>query len=197
MAETLLGMLNASSPANKLKESALIVVDAQREYLDGKLPLSGIEPALKQIKSLLQRARTCGSDIYFIRHIVAPGAPIFNPDSPYFQIIDEVAPLPGENIVDKHHPSSFAGTNLDALLKKAGHDKLVITGFMTHACISTTTRAAAELGYRNTVVSGACATRDLPDTAGNTVTAAHVHNATMAALQDLFATVVKDDTVII
>ncbi len=54
MAETLLDLLHARGPVNKLSESALIVIDAQREYLDGKLPLEGIDASLQQIRKTLQ-----------------------------------------------------------------------------------------------------------------------------------------------
>lgn len=191
MAETLLGLLNAQAPANTISESALIVVDAQREYLDGKLPLHKIDAALPEIRKLIERARERGSKIYFIRHIVGSGSPVFDPDSKYFQIIDEVAPKAGETIIDKHYPSSFAGTTLHEDLQKSKANNLIVTGFMTHACISTTVRSAAELGYRTTVVGGACATRDLPGQDGNTVSASQIHSSTLAALSDLFATIVK------
>ncbi len=191
MPDTLLDLLHARGAVNRLSESALIVVDAQREYLDGKLPLANIEPALKQIRSLLERGRKSGSRIFFIRHSIGSGAPIFNPDDKYFQIIDEVAPKKDETVIDKSYPSSFAKTSLDAELKRVGLNQLIVTGFMTHACISATVRAAAELGYQNTVVANACATRDLPGTDGATVKADQIHDATMAALQDLFATVVS------
>jgi nicotinamidase-related amidase len=191
MAETLLDLLHARGPVNKLSESALIVIDAQREYLDGKLPLEGIDSALQQIRKLLEKGRKSGAQIYFIRHAVGEGSPIFNPATEYFQIIDSVAPSPGEKVIDKHHANSFAQTDLDDQLKKSGQKKLIVTGFMTHACVSATVRSAAERGYATTIVANACATRDLPGTSGGTVAAAKVHDATLAALQDLFATVVS------
>jgi len=49
MAKTLLQMLNAEGCPSKLLESALIVVDAQREYKDGAVPLSGFEQAVEEI----------------------------------------------------------------------------------------------------------------------------------------------------
>lgn len=189
MAQTLLDLLRARGPVNKLSDSALIVIDAQREYLDGKLPLDGIDAALKQIGKLLEKGRKSGAQIYFIRHAVGDSSPIFNPTTEYFQIIDSVSPEPGEKIIDKHHANSFAETDLDDQLKKSGQKNLIVTGFMTHACVSATVRSAAERGYATTVVAGACATRDLPGTGGGTVAAAKIHDATLAALQDLFATI--------
>ncbi len=76
--------------------------------------------------------------------------------------------------------------------EEARRKHLVVAGFMTHMCASSTVRAALDLGYRCTVVAGACTTRDLPDGCGGVVAAAEVHRAELAALADRFATVVPD-----
>jgi nicotinamidase-related amidase len=60
-------------------------------------------------------------------------------------------------------------------------------------CVSTTTRAALDLGYRSTVVASATATRDLPHPTGNgVVPARNIHEAALAALADRFAVIVPD-----
>ena len=63
---------------------------------------------------------------------------------------------------------------------------------MTHMCISSSVRAATDLGFGATVVGNACATRDLPDGAGGVVSAQELHRASLAALSDRFAIVVPD-----
>jgi isochorismate hydrolase len=96
-------------------------------------------------------------------------------------------------VLPKGLPNAFAGTALEATLRDTGRRELILAGFMTHMCISSTARAALDLGYRTTVVAGATATRDLPDPTGpGTVPAAEVHRATLAALADRFAIVVPD-----
>jgi len=65
----------------------------------------------------------------------------------------------------------------------------VLAGFMTHMCVSSTARAALDLGYQTTVVADACATRDLPRPGGGTIAAADLHAAELAALADRFAIV--------
>jgi nicotinamidase-related amidase len=57
-------------------------------------------------------------------------------------------------------------------------------------CVSSTVRAALDLGYGCTVVAKACATRDLPDGHGGVVAAAELHRAELVALGDRFAVVV-------
>ncbi len=77
------------------------------------------------------------------------------------------------------------------MIDQTGRKKLIVMGFMTHMCVSTTVRAAIEHGYFTTLVSGACATRDLPDGFGGVISVQDVHRANIAALGDRFAVVVR------
>ncbi len=94
--------------------------------------------------------------------------------------------------MQKPLPNAFAQTDLAEKLEAAGRKQLIVTGFMTHMCVSSTVRAALDLGYRCTVVANACATRDLPDGKGGVIAASALHDAELAALADRFCTVVPD-----
>ncbi|WP_263480166.1 isochorismatase family protein [Curtobacterium sp. TXMA1] len=99
-----------------------------------------------------------------------------------------VEPAEGEVMLKKHLPNSFIDTGLQGVPEDADVTELVIVGMMSSMCIDSTTRAAHELGYRNTVVSDACTAPDLLH--GETfVPGATVHAAFMAALDGSFATV--------
>ncbi|WNZ59031.1 isochorismatase family protein [Myxococcus sp. MxC21-1] len=102
--------------------------------------------------------------------------------------------MQGEAVVTKGLPNSFAGTDLHARIAATGREELIIAGFMTHMCISATARAALDLGYRNTVVAAATATRDLPVPMGGVVSASELQRNALAALADMFAVVVNDST---
>ena len=71
-----------------------------------------------------------------------------------------------------------------------GITSIAIAGMMTHMWVDTTTRAAFDLGFTCHLAHDACATRDLAHE-GNTVDAAHVQTAYMAALGQVFAKVVS------
>jgi nicotinamidase-related amidase len=86
-------------------------------------------------------------------------------------------------------PNAFAGTELRALLEQASRKNLILAGFMTHMCISSTARAALDLGYRVTVDAASCATRDLPDGKGGVVPAATLHEVALVELSDRFAVI--------
>ena len=194
-ARTLLDLAGAPSHPSALDRSVLVLIDAQRDYLDGALPLVGIEAALEEAAKLLALARRAGVPVVHVVHHGKPGGALFDPTGPGSQILPAVAPIDGEFIVTKGLPNSFAGTELSERLQQIGRPELILAGFMTHMCVSATARAALDLGYRNTVVAKAAATRDLPDGAGGLVQAAELHRANLAALADRFSIVVPDHRV--
>ena len=185
----LAGLSPAPSP---LSRAVLVVIDAQHEYVDGKLPLTGVREALGQIAELLARARKAGRPVIHVQHKGRPGG-AFGPDTPGFPIVREAAPISGETVIGKSLPNAFAGTGLKDALDATGSKELILTGFMTHMCVEATARAATDLGFKSTVVAGATATRDLPDPlTGAVVPAAEVHRNALTALNDRFAVVVAE-----
>lgn len=68
-------------------------------------------------------------------------------------IIDELAPLEGEVVIDKPGKGAFYGTDLSDVLTGAGITQLLITGVTTEVCVHTTTREANDRGYECLVVS--------------------------------------------
>ncbi len=172
-----------------MSKRAIIVVDLQNEYFpSGKLPLVGIEQATENAAKVIQAARSNGDRVIFIRHEMA-GAPFFVPGSPGVEIIPAVRPEVGEDVLVKHYPNSFRETELKRMLDAEGVEEVVIVGAMSHMCIDATTRAAADLGFKATVVHDACATRDV-EFNGKTVPAAQVHAAYMSALAFAYGKVV-------
>ncbi len=195
--KTLLEMAGAAALPSRLSDSVLIVIDAQREYVDGKLPLNGVTSALTEITNLLARARKAGVPIVHVQHRGRPGG-AFGPDTGGFAIADEAAPTGTEAVIEKSLPNSFAGTTFGTTLEGIGRKQLILTGFMTHMCVEATARAAVDYGFRTTVVASATATRDLPDPlTGATVPAAEVQRNALTALSDRFATIVANAAAIL
>ena len=102
-------------------------------------------------------------------------------------IVDALAPIAGEPVVEKRVVSGFVGTDLAARLGDLAARPLIVAGFMTHNCVSSTVREAGDRGHVVVVAHDACATRDLPGPDGTVVAAAELHRATLAALGDRFA----------
>lgn len=181
------GMTPNPSP---ISDSALVLIDCQQTYREGVMQLVGVEPALEEAASLLKRFRAAKRPVIHIMHDAGPGTP-YDIKAPIGQIADMVAPIEGETIIVKNYPSAFEKTELDAVLKTLGVKNVVYVGFMTHMCVNSTTRASFNHGYANTVVAGATATRAIPNAAnGRDVPADQLHDASLAALGDLFAVVV-------
>lgn len=174
-----------------LQGSALLMIDFQNTYREGVMRLEGVEPAIREAKALLERARAAGIPVVHVRHDAGPGSP-YDITAPIGRISDEVAPQDGEAVITKAYPSAFVGTDLQARLEAAGVKDVIVAGFMTHMCVNSTARSAFSLGLRPTVVAAATATRALPGPDGAPVPAAALQAASLAALADLFAVVAPD-----
>jgi nicotinamidase-related amidase len=189
MAMTMLQMAGATPTPATMADGVLLIIDAQREYTDGLLPLTGVAGAVEALAVLLEKARQAGAPVVHVRHQSKGKA--FNPSSTGYEIVSPLTPRPGETIVDKGLPNAFAGTELAKHLAASTRKNLIVGGFMTHMCVSATVRAATDLGFMSTIAADTVATRDLPDaTGGATIGADAINRITLAALSDRFAWIV-------
>jgi nicotinamidase-related amidase len=189
--KTLLELSGADLSPAALDQSVLLLIDMQNEYLEGPLALPDAAAAVARTQKLLAAARTAGSPVIHVAHKGKSGS-LFDRDAHRGQIADALAPIAGEAVIEKGLPNSFTGTNLHDTLQATGRSNLVVAGFMTHMCVSSTARSALDHGYRVTVDADCCATRDLPDGKGGKVDARLLHDISLVELSDRFAVIARD-----
>ena len=173
-------------------KTALLVIDIQNDYFPGgKMELAEMSYAAENSKRIISHFRKNNWPVIFIKHLaVKPTAAFFIPDSAGAEIHESVRPLDTETVIIKNFPNSFRNTSLHQKLQFMQVSDLVICGAMTHMCVDTTTRAANDLGYLCTIITDACAARDLTFN-GQVVCASEVQLAYMAAINGSFGMVIS------
>ncbi|KAH7360148.1 isochorismatase hydrolase-like protein [Rhexocercosporidium sp. MPI-PUGE-AT-0058] len=190
MAQAFRELVGVSPSTASTKDSVLVIIDAQNEYANGLLKTENIASTRKAISALLEKYRAANAPLVHIVHQSPAGAPVFTPDTDLAKEFAELEPRSGEKVILKEHPGSFTGTDLEEFLKGTGRNKLVLTGYMAHVCVSTTARQADEKGYDVLLAEDAVGDRNIPG-----VQAEDLVRVTLAELADTFGTVVKSSSI--
>ena len=194
---TLLELAGGQSATIDWSNCAIVLIDFQNEYVDGAMPLGDAgSKATANARLLLDKARKEGIPLFHIAHHGQDNDNVFDPSSSNVAIVNSLQPINDEKTVTKTHPNAFHDTPLQELINATGKQQIIFAGFMSHMCVSSSVRAAFDLGFENFVCHDACATRDLPNVKGQAISADVVHDTAMAALQDIFATLVSTDQLV-
>jgi nicotinamidase-related amidase len=178
------------------RNTALLFIDVQVAYDDPYWGARNNPGAEANQAALAAAFRERGLPVVHVGHDARdPGSPLF-PGEPGHAFKPATAPLPGEAVFHKQAHGAFVGTGLEAHLKERGVDRLVIAGFTTNHCVSTTARLSCDLGFKTVVAQDACATFDLEDLAGSLVPAQRLHDVGLAELHGEFAVVLPTEAIL-
>ena len=147
---------------NSAPVSALLVIDAQMNLLDGPRAVPSAPKTTSHITELLAAARNAGALVVHLQNDGQTGAPD-DPDSPGWAIHPAAEPRSNEPLLRKSGDDGFEGTDLEMLLREAGVHRLAVAGLLSEMCVSSTIRAAFAHGFQVVLVSDAHATYDLQE----------------------------------
>ncbi|MDH3598572.1 MAG: isochorismatase family protein [Candidatus Tectomicrobia bacterium] len=143
---------------------ALLIIDCNHGCADPSISPIGIamDDELAHIRRLLDVSRSRQIPVvhttvvyregqlrdggWFVTKVPALAA--LKPDTKEVQIVPQLAPQPGELVIEKSFPSGFSGTNLHAYLTRCQVDTVVVTGNSTSGCVRATVVDAVSAGFR-------------------------------------------------
>lgn len=177
---------------------ALIIVDAQNEFSpEGLRPVPGHAVALAAIRRRITAARAAGAPIAWVRHHNRPHeSPAFVPGSWGAELSPELEPnfaSPLERLFEKDVYGAFTGTALESWLRDHGATGLVVAGFFTHMCLSTTVREALVRGFEVIVDPDATGAHAIEHALLGFLTADEVRRSALLHLADMGATIARTE----
>jgi nicotinamidase-related amidase len=175
--------------------ATLILIDVQDGFDAPYWGERNNPDAERNIERLLARWRASHRPVIHVRHDSVEPDSALRPDSPGNAIKDEATPGTGEPVIGKHVNSAFIGTDLEARLRAHTSDTVVLCGFTTNHCVSTTARMAGNLGFHTFVLSDSTVAYAMrsPGPSGRMIPAAEMHEVGLAELNREFATIVTTD----
>lgn len=174
-------------------KAALLLIDLQKGFEDIEYWGGGRNNPDAELNAskILKVWRDRGLPLYHIQHCsTTQGSPL-EPNMPGNEFMDLTKPIENEPIIQKNVNSAFIGTDLKEQLDEKGITKLVIVGFTTDHCISTTSRMAGNFGFETYLIEDALATFDKIGVNGEKYPAQLIHDTALASLHKEFAMVIQ------
>lgn len=202
----------AVPPQDRVADPALLIIDMQNDFVRAGAPLEVPQSrgTIAIIADLSRHFRKRGLPVIYTRFLSRTSAnllwlwsPQCNPETrccwpghareyndgkgprACADIIDDLAPHPGEIVIDKYGYGAFHGTALDETLHRMGVKSVLVTGTVTQICVEETAREAFHHGYLTTIVSDAVSS-PVPD----------LHDATLKNFAAKFGWVTDSKTLV-
>jgi nicotinamidase-related amidase len=174
-----------------MKNTALIIIDFQdgfddHEYWGGNRNNPDAEINTKKVLDTWRELRL---PVFHVKHNSTNPKSRLAPGQPGNAIKEIVKPVGNEPVIPKKVNSAFIGTDLQKRLEETGVTTVVLAGFQTDHCVSTTARMAANLGFQTIILSDATATFDRTSSTGQKFTSQQIHDINLTSLHEEFATI--------
>jgi nicotinamidase-related amidase len=176
---------------------ALIVVDVQNEFsAGGQRPVPNHTDALEHIRFRIQQARQLQQPIAWVIHYNKPAeSRAFVPGTWGAEPSPGLGPEAGfgpEKRFEKDVYGAFTYTGLEEWLRSVGAQSVLLVGFYTHMCVSTSAREALVRGFDVAVDPDATGARDLADEILGQLSADEVRRSALLHLQNMGVTMTRD-----
>jgi len=174
-----------------IEQSALLVIDAQDSFKVGPRWERRNNPAFENnVAALIAAYRAAELPVIFFLHTDNDEG--FATTSPFFKLMDFIAPRSGESVLIKNTRNCFTSTALQPFLIEKGVRRVTIAGIQMEQCCETTARVAADLGYAVDFVTEATMTFPIPnwDKPGEELGVEAIRERTEYALRRRFARIV-------
>ncbi len=172
--------------------SALVVIDMQMGMADriaSGRPRANPD-AEARVADLLALFRARGLPVIHVHHDDADTASPFRRGARGGMPMPCALPLADETVLWKSGSSAFSGTGLDAHLRRLGVDCILVAGAVAAFCVTSSTRAASDLGFRVILPGDALLAFDIPAHDGGRIDAETVLRVTLSLLGADFATLI-------
>lgn len=171
---------------------ALLVVDAQNEFsATGKRPVGNYESAVDAIRRFADIARREDRPIAWVRHFNRPNeSPAFVPGTWGSELAAGLGPQDGrdaERVFEKDVYGAFSETGLEQWLRDLGVTEVLVAGFYTHMCLSTSVREALIRGFDVVIDPEGTGTRDMEHAELGSLSASEVRRTALLQLADMGA----------
>jgi maleamate amidohydrolase len=150
------------------RRPAVLVVDLQRGFTDPRSPLGAdFGREIAATNELLSAARRAGAPVLFSVALAEaglwarklPANDLLEPGSEWVTLDPRLEPAADDQILPKHYPSCFFGTDLSTRLVSRAVDTLIIAGATTSGCVRATAVDACSSGLHTIVVGEAVGDR--------------------------------------
>ena len=163
------------------RNTALLIVDMSLDFLQVGAPFETVEgrDMLPNLTRFIRHCREVKLPIVYLNHVHHPGANDKGTLADRFPVIrdgkavrggtegvkiwPEIAPQPGDILIEKIRQSGFMYTRLDATLKELNVVNLLMAGVSTGACVESTARDAVSRDYFVYMLSDVTATSGISD----------------------------------